>query len=155
MKITVMHLALMSTLLTAVATAKEDWMEKARSLQVSEFMQVCNEVFMRDMPGNSYLMSDFARDVTTFCTQFATSKSICPNSGFQGLQSDFQDAFFRSASQQMGISMDKFPIAALTSMGDTGYIFSQKTQPELDAMRNDLCLQMQTAFGGEHCRYMS
>ncbi|KAG7374453.1 hypothetical protein IV203_013548 [Nitzschia inconspicua] len=128
--------------------AEEDWMEKARRLQVGDFMQVCNRVFMQDMPRNSYLMSDFAHDVTDFCAQFATQKSSCPNSGFRGLQLDFQDAFFRSASQQMGIPMNRFPVGALTSIGDTGYIFSQKTKPELDSMRNDLCIQMQTAFGG-------
>jgi hypothetical protein len=154
MKIAVLHFALIHVLLT-IAAAEEDWMEKVRRLQGGEFMQICNQFFMSDMSHNSYLMSDFAQDVTSFCSQFATRKSICPNSGFRGLEKDFQDAFFRSASQQMGASMERFPLEALTSMGDTGYVFSEKSKPELDAMRNDLCVQMQTAFGGEYCRRLS
>jgi hypothetical protein len=148
MKIILWKGALMIGLRATMTAAEEDWMEKVRRMQVGEFMTVCNQVFMSDMPHNSYLMSDFANDVTSFCSQFATKKSICPNTGFRGLPLDFQDAFFRSATQNMGISLDRFPMEALTSMGNTGYIFSQKTQPELDAMRNDLCIQMQTAFGG-------
>lgn len=151
MKVAVWRLALVPCLFSTMATAEEDWIEKVRRLQVGEFMQACNNVFMSDMSQNSYLMSDFANDVTSFCAQFATKKSICPNSGFRGLQLDFQDAFFRSASQHMNVPMSRFPVGALTTIGDTGYIFSQKTQPELDAMKNDLCVQMQTAFGGE-CR---
>jgi hypothetical protein len=155
MKFALWHITMMPSLFVTMATAEEDWMEKVRRLQGSEFMQVCNQAFMSDMQHNSYLMSDFAHDVTSFCSQFATKKSICPDSGFRGLSLDFQNTFFQSASQQMGISMDRFPIGALTSMGDTGYIFSQKTQPELDAMRNDLCVQMQSAFGGEYCYQIS
>jgi hypothetical protein len=149
MKAAIWQLALMPSLFTSMVTAEEDWMQKVRKLQVGEFMQACNQVFMSDMTANSYLMSDFANDVTVFCTQFATKKSICPQSGFRSLELDFQDAFFRSASQHMGIPMNRFPVGALTSLGDTGYIFSQKTKPELDSMKNDLCIQMQTAFGGE------
>lgn len=154
MKVALWRLAMVPSLLSTVATAEEDWIENVRRLQVGEFMQACNNAFMSDMSHNSYLMSDFADDVSSFCARFATKKSICPNSGFRGLQVDFQDAFFRSASQHMNVPMSRFPVSALTTIGDTGYIFSEKTQPELDAMKNDLCVQMQTAFGGECRRIM-
>lgn len=151
MKAAVWQLVLLPSVFATMTTAVgADWKQEVRRLQdVGQFMQVCNQSFMSDMNRNSYLMSDFANDVSQFCAQFATTKSNCPQGGFQSLETDFQDAFFRSASQHMGIPMNKFPVGALTSLGDTGYIFSEKTQPELDSMRNDLCVQMQTTFGGE------
>lgn len=149
MKHSVLQFAIFACAVATVAGAEDQWMEKVRKLQVAQFMQVCNQVFMNDMPHSSYLMSDFSRDVGNFCGQFATKKSICPNGGFRSLQLDFQDAFFRHASQHMGTTVNRFPMSVFTSMGDTGYIVSDKTKPELDAMKNDLCIQMQTAFGGK------
>ena len=148
MKITAWHLVLWPAVLATGTHAEEDWIQNVRKLQVGHFMQVCNGVFMREKPRNSYLMSNFASDVGSFCSQFTTKKSSCPSGGFSNLQVDFQDAFFRTASRHMGASMRRFPFSALTRLGDTGYIVSDRTAVELDAMKNDLCVQMQTAFGG-------
>ena len=149
MKISACYLVLWTFALATVANAEEDWIQNVRKLQAGQFMQVCNQVFMRDMPRKSYLMSNFANDVGSFCSQFSTKKSSCPKGGFSNLQVDFQDAFFRHASQHMGSAMRRFPFSALTRLGDTGYIVSDRTVVELDVMKNDLCVQMQTAFGGK------
>ena len=149
MKTVACYLVLCAVALATVANAEEDWIQNVRKLQAGQFMQVCNQVFMKSMPHNSYLMSNFASDVGSFCSQFSTKKSICPHGGFSNLQVDFQDAFFRHASQHMGTVTRRFPSGALTRLGDTGYIVSDKTAIELDVMKSDLCVQMQAAFGGE------
>jgi hypothetical protein len=155
MKTAAWQLVLWPCVFATFAKGEEDWIQNVRKLQAGQFMQVCNQVFMSDLPRNSYLMSDFANDVGTFCTQFSTEKSICPNGGFESLQVDFQDAFFRHASQHMGTPMARFPASALARLGDTGYIVSDKTLIELDVMKNDLCVQMQTAFGGKLLKLVS
>jgi hypothetical protein len=149
MKIVVWQLVLLNCVFGTMVTADDDWIHEVRKLQAGQFMQACNQAFMNDMSHDSYLMSDFAADVTKFCSEFSVERSSCPNNGFKGLQVDFQDAFFRHASQHMGSNLSRFPVSALMSIGDTGYIISDKTMIELDAMKNDLCVQMQTAFGGE------
>lgn len=149
MKTAAWQLVLWPCVLATLATGEDDWIQNVRRLQPPEFMQVCNQVFMRDMPRRSYLMSNFATDIGSFCSQFSTKKSSCPNGGFQNLQLDFQDAFFRHAAVHAGTPMARFPFSALTRLGDTGYIVSDRTAVELDVMKNDLCVEMQTAFGGE------
>ena len=149
----VLHLALWPCVLGAMSSSnnnevEENWMQKVRKLQAGQFMSTCNQVMMGSVQGNTYLMSDFANDVGNFCTRFSTNQEQCPGSGFRSLQINFQDAFFRHAAQHMGRPMISFPMAALMQVGDTGYIISDKSQTELDAMKNDLCVEMQYAFGG-------
>jgi hypothetical protein len=149
----VMQLALWPCVLGgSVQNNSNDWIQTVRKLQVGQFMDVCTDVFMNDagIRHNNYLMSDFASDLSDLCGRFSTQSVECPNSGFRGLKPNFQNAFFRHATQQTGIPMSSFPLFSLKAMGDTGYIVSDKTRIELDVMKNDLCQELHTAFGGKH-----
>lgn len=126
------------------------WVDRARKLQTREFMDICGEVFMSQdhMQQQSYLMSDFADEVTNLCLKFAPNpdQGTCIRNGFGSLNPSFQNAFFRQASQHMG--HQNLPISALVAMGDAGYIVSDKTSIELETMKNDLCIEVHGSFGG-------
>lgn len=125
------------------------WIDAIRKLEGGKFMPACLEAFMSPdhMQGNSYLMSDYADEVTNLCLKFAPNpdQGTCKRKSFDSLDTAFQKAFFRHATQHM--AKKKLPMFALMSMGDAGYIVSDKTGIELKAMRNDLCVEVHTAFG--------
>ena len=126
------------------------WIDRIRKLEEGKFMPTCLEAFMSPdhMQGNSYLMSDYADEVTNLCLKFAPNpdQGTCNKKGFDSLDTAFQTAFFRHATQHM--AKKKLPMFALMSMGDAGYIVSDKTGVELETMRNDLCVEVHAAFGG-------
>ena len=127
------------------------WMQSARKLEATEFLEVCDEVFMSPdhMDQHSYLMSDFAEEVMALCERIAPNpdQGTCESHNFNGLDSRLQEAFFRHASQQMG---DKaMPIEMMVEWGNAGYIVSNKTAIEEDVMRKDLCVEIREAIGGK------
>lgn len=129
----------------------ESWMHKARALNQREFVQACDEVFLspEHLRKNSYLMSDYAMEVTDLCLKFAPDpeQGTCRKNGFGSLGATLQNTFFQHAAHHMG--REKLPISVLISMGDAGYIVSDKTSIELDSMRNDLCVGLHESFGGK------
>jgi len=127
------------------------WIESARKLQTTEFMEVCGGVFMSPdhMQQQSYLMSDFADEVTNLCLNIAPNhdQGTCQRNGFGSLDSTLQNAFFRHAAQQMG--KKKMPINLMMEWGNAGYIVSDKTSIEQDVMRNDLCVEVHESIGDD------
>lgn len=125
------------------------WIDSARKLQTAEFMQLCDDVFMSPdhMQQQSYLMSDFADEVTNLCLKIAPNpdQGTCQRSGFTSLNSSLQDAFFRHASQHM--IKKKMPTELMMQWGDAGYIVSDKSTIEQDVMRNDLCVEVHESIG--------
>ncbi|MGK3738241.1 MAG: hypothetical protein ACI90V_005088 [Bacillariaceae sp.] len=128
----------------------ESWVHRVRGLQEREFQQVCNEVFLSEdhLQKTSYFMSDYAEEVTDLCLKFApnSDQGTCRENSFGSLGASFQNAFFTHAAHQLG--RDKLPISALMSMGNVGYIVSDKTALELNTMRNDLCVELHGSIGG-------
>ena len=126
------------------------WIDNARKLKTSEFIQLCNDVFMSPdhMQRQSYLMSDFADEVTDLCLRIAPNpdQGICNRKSFSSLKSSLQSAFFRHASQHMG--KKEMPIDLMMEWGDAGYIVSDKSAIEQDVMRNDLCVEVHESIGG-------
>lgn len=127
----------------------ESWVHRVRGLQEREFQQVCNEVFLSEdhLQKTSYFMSDYAEEVTDLCLKFApnSDQGTCRENSFGSLGASFQNAFFTHAAHQLG--RDKLPISALMSMGNVGYIVSDKTALELNTMRNDLCVELHGSIG--------
>lgn len=127
------------------------WIKTARKLQAHEFMEICGDVFMSPdhMQQHSYLMSDFADEVTNMCFKIAPNpdQGTCLGSGFGSLNSSLQNAFFRHAAQHM--SKKQMPIDLMMQWGDAGYIVSDKTSIEQDVMRNDLCVEVHESIGDE------
>ena len=133
------------------------WMQSARKLQANKFFEVCDEVFMSadHMQQHSYLMSDFAEEVTALCHKIAPNpdQGTCETHDFNGLDSSLQEAFFQHASQHMG---DKaMPIEMMMEWGNAGYIVSNKTAIEQDVMRKDLCVEIREAIGGKSLLVLS
>jgi len=127
------------------------WIESARRLQTSEFMQLCSDVFMSPdhMKQQSYLMSDFADEVTSLCLKIAPNpdQGTCQRNGFSSLKSSLQNAFFRHATQHMG--KKEMPINLMMEWGDAGYVVSDKSAIEQDVMRNDLCAEVHESIGDD------
>mmetsp|Transcript_8882 Transcript_8882/g.21717 ORF Transcript_8882/g.21717 Transcript_8882/m.21717 type:complete len:564 (-) Transcript_8882:86-1777(-) len=125
------------------------WIENARKLQTSEFIQLCIDVFMSPdhMQQQSYLMSDFADEVTNLCLRIAPNpdQGTCKRNGFHSLKSSLKNAFFRHATQHMGEK--ELPIDLMMELGDVGYIVSDKSAIEQDVMRNDLCVEVHESIG--------
>ncbi len=138
----------------ATNKAKENasiWMQSARKLQHDEFLKICGDVFMSPdhMQQHSYLMSDFADEITNLCLKIAPNpdQGTCQKDAFNTLDPSLQSAFFRHAAQHMG---DKImPIELMVEWGDAGYIISNKTAIEQEVMRNDLCVEVRESIGGE------
>ena len=128
----------------------ESWVHKARALNQREFVEACDEVLLspEHLRKNSYLMSDYAMEVTDLCLKFAPDpeQGTCRKNSFGSLGATLQNTFFQHAAHHMG--REKLPISVLISMGDAGYIVSDKTSVELDSMRNDLCVGLHKSFGG-------
>ena len=130
---------------------RTSWLQSARRLQTDKFMQVCGDVFMSPdhMQQHSYLMSDFADEVTNLCLKIAPNpdQGICQRNGFNNLDSSLQNAFFRHAAQHMG--RKQMPISMMMEWGNAGYIVSDKTAIEQEVMRNDLCVEVHESIGGK------
>lgn len=133
--------------------AKENaptWIENARKLQGDQFLNICGDVFMTidHMQQHSYLMSDFADEVSNLCLKIAPEpdQGTCQKSDFSSLDISLQTAFFRHASQHMGSKM--MPMEMVIAWGDAGYIVSNKTSIELEMMKNDLCVEIRKSIGG-------
>ena len=126
------------------------WVHRALLLDPNEFIQVCKQVFLRQehLQKNSYLMSDYATEVSDLCQVFAPNpeQGTCRMNDFNSIGPSFQTTFFQHASNHMDI--EKLPINVLMSMGDAGYIVSDKSMVELNSMRNDLCVELHLSFGG-------
>lgn len=127
------------------------WVERARRLNTNEFMKICGDVFMSPdhMQQHSYLMSDFADEVSNLCVKLAphSDQGTCQKEAFVSLDSSLQQAFFRHASQHMGNKT--MPIEMMLEWGNAGYIVSDKTAIEQDVMRNDLCVEVHESIGGK------
>ena len=126
------------------------WIERARKLQTSEFMKLCSDVFLSPdhTQQRSYLMSDFADEVTNLCLKIAPNpdQGTCQRNGFRSLESSLQNAFFRHATYHMG--KKEMPINMMMEWGDAGYIVSDKSAIEQEVMRNDLCAEVHESIGG-------
>jgi len=127
------------------------WIKSARELKTAEFLNVCGEVFMSPdhLQQQSYLMSDFADEVTNLCLKIAPNpdQGVCQTTDFNNLDSALQNAFFRHAAQHM--SNKKMPVEMMMKWGDAGYIVSDKTAIEQDVMRNDLCVEVRESIGDD------
>jgi len=134
--------------------AKDDastWIESARKLQADHFLKICGDVFMSPdhMQQQSYLMSDFADEVSNLCLKIAPEpdQGTCQKNDFNSLDASLQTAFFRHAAQHMGSKM--MPMETVMAWGDAGYIISNKTAIEQEMMRNDLCVEIRGSIGDE------
>lgn len=127
------------------------WIERARQLQTREFMQICSDVLMSPdhMKQQSYLMSDFADEVTNLCLNIAPNpdQGTCQRNDFSSLKSSLQNAFFRHATQHLG--KKEMPINLMMEWGDAGYVVSDKSAIEQEVMRNDLCGEVHESIGDE------
>lgn len=126
------------------------WIESARKLQNDKFLEVCDKVFLSPdhVQQHSYLMSDFAAEVTNLCHKIAPNpdQGTCQKHGFHSLDPSLQTAFFRHAAQHMGDKV--MPIEMMKNWGNAGYIISNKMAIEKDVMRNDLCVEVRDSIGG-------
>jgi len=127
------------------------WIESARRLQANEFMELCGDVFMSPdhMQQQSYLMSDFADEISNLCLKIApnSDQGTCQKNDFGNLDSSLQNAFFRNAGQHMGNK--KMPIDMMMEWGDAGYVVSDKSAIEQNVMRNDLCVEVHESIGDD------
>jgi len=140
-----------SSMMKNIDASGNTWVHRALLLDPNEFIQVCKQVFLRQehLQKNSYLMSDYATEVSDLCQVFAPNpeQGTCRMNDFNSIGSSFQKTFFQHASNHMDI--EKLPINVLMSMGDAGYIVSDKSKVELNSMRNDLCVELHLSFGDE------
>jgi hypothetical protein len=130
----------------------EAWVQQVRKLvDTGDFMQVCNQIFVGDerLTHHSYLMSDYAREVGDLCEMFEMDGG-CPSGGFADLPRFLQNIFFEPIMGRI-IQGNRvpFPTYSLMRLGDTGYIISDKSATEVESMRNDFCVKLQSSFGGK------
>lgn len=129
----------------------EPWVHNVRKLvELGEFMQACKDVFVGDssLSNNSYLMSDYAREIGELCARYPMDGG-CPSGGFGSLPTFLQDLFFEPVvGRLMQGNGRPFPTQLLARLGDTGYIVSEESLPEIDSIRNDFCVKLQGSFGG-------
>ena len=135
----------------ANANDSDGWIRHARNLSTRDFMQECDQVLMNaaHIEHHSYLMSHFADEVTDLCHMIAPNpdQGSCRSTGFESLNGSLKRAFFRQAVQHAGTA--NFPVDLVASWGDAGYIISDKSNVEKDALRNDLCSEVYSSIGGE------
>jgi hypothetical protein len=157
---TIVHVALLTSVLGKeyhYGDNLEPWVRSVRKLVESgDFMQVCREVFVGDrLTQQSYLMSDYAREVGELCSRFEMDGG-CPSGGFSGLPEFLQDTFFEPVvGRIIQGTRTPFPTKSLMRLGDTGYIVSDKSATEVESIRNDFCVKLEGSFGGRQCRWVA